>query len=97
MKHQFSALQYKSTKLLHSHQTFVVLVAVLIVLMMVFLRINTLSSIPLDQSYLNQETSKLKSVRFNEDAIEQIKTLNDSNVSDPGTQLPQNRQNPFNE
>lgn len=97
MKGKFNTQIYRLQKIFHNHQTFVVLTAVLLVLTIVFLRIHTLNSMPLDESYLNQETSKIKSVRFNEDAIEQIKALNDSNVKDPGTQLPANRQNPFNE
>jgi hypothetical protein len=97
MKSQLPALKRKTQKLLRGHQAFVVLLFVLFVLMGVFLRINTLSNQPLDTTYLNQESSKLKSVRFNEDAIEQIKLLKESNVADPGTQLPLNRQNPFNE
>lgn len=97
MKLKLTKANYKLQKLLHEHQAFVVLVVMLLVLMGVFLRINTLSNQPLDQAYLNQESSKLKSVRFNEDAIDQIKALRESNVIDPGTQLPSNRQNPFNE
>ncbi len=97
MKSQFSSISYKFQKLFHEHQAFVVIVTVLLILTAVFLRINTLSNQPLDKVYLDQETSKLKSVRFNEDAVDQIKALNDSNVQDPGTQLPGNRQNPFNE
>ncbi len=97
MKSQFTTLNYKLQKLLHEHQAFVVLVIALLVLMGVFLRINTLANQPLDQAYLTSESSKLKSVRFNEDAIRQIKALQESNVNDPGTQLPSNRQNPFNE
>lgn len=97
MKNQLSNYKYRLIKLLHSHQSFVILLAVLLVLLLVFLRINTLGNLPLDQAHLNREAEKIKPVRFNEDAIEQIKALNDSNVADPGTQLPGNRQNPFNE
>jgi hypothetical protein len=97
MKSQLNTLSYKFQKLFHEHQAFVVMVTALLILIAVFLRINTLSNQPLDQTYLNQEASKLKSVRFNEDAVNQIKALNDSNVKDPGTELPGNRQNPFNE
>lgn len=96
-KGQLSSLKYRLTKTLHSHQAFVVLLAALIVLLLVFIRINTLGNLPLDQKYLNQEVEKIQPVRFNEEAIEQIKALNDSNVTDPGTQLPNDRQNPFNE
>ena len=61
------------------------------------IRINSLGNLPVDQQYLDQETAKIKSVKFNEKSIEQIKALNDSNVSLPDTQLPSGRQNPFNE
>lgn len=97
MKSQFAKYRYRFTKVLRSHQAFVVLLGVLSVLLVVFIRINTLSNMPTDQGYLNQEVEKLKPVRFDEEAIEQIRALNDSNVNDPGTQLPSNRQNPFSE
>lgn len=97
MKLQFASYRYRFAKALHSHQTFVIILGVLLVLLGVFLRINGLNSLPLDEAHLKQETEKIKPVRFNEEAIEQIKLLNDSNVDDPGTQLPGNRQNPFNE
>jgi hypothetical protein len=88
---------YQLGKTLRVHQVFVIVVAVLLVLLAVFIRINELGSMPLDQTYLQQEIDKIKPVKFNQEAIEQIKALNESNVSDPGTRLPANRQNPFNE
>lgn len=88
---------YQLSKTLRVHQVFVIVVAVLLVLLAVFIRINELGSMPLDQAHLQQESDKIKPVKFNQEAIEQIKALNESNVSDPGTQLPANRQNPFNE
>ncbi|MFO0971192.1 MAG: hypothetical protein U0520_02460 [Candidatus Saccharimonadales bacterium] len=88
---------YQLGKVMRTHQTFVVLVVVLLVLLAVFIRINELGSMPLDQAYLQQEGEKIKSVKFNEEAIEQIKALNESNVNDPGTRLPTDRQNPFSE
>lgn len=97
MKDQLLAYRYKLIKQLHAHQTFVVLLAALIVLLAVFLRISSLGSTPVDQEYLNQTINTLKPVSFNEEAVKQIEALKDSNVNDPGTQLPPNRQNPFNE
>lgn len=97
MKKQLNLLKYRLAKLFKNHQAFVVIVVVLMVLMAAMLRINSLSNIPLDQGYLDKKSSELKSVQFNQDAISQIQDLNDSNVDDPGTQLPSNRQNPFNE
>ncbi len=97
MQKKFVALKYKASKLLHQHQTFVVLTIVLSVLIVVIVRINNLSNLPLDQGYLNEQTSQIKNVNFNQNAIDQIKQLNDSNVTAPGTELPSNRLNPFNE
>ena len=97
MKAQLSSFNFRFQKLFHEHEAFVVIIGALLILTAVFLRINTLSNKPVDQSYLTSQSSTIQSVRFNEDAIEQIKQLNESNVNDPGTQLPGNRQNPFNE
>lgn len=97
MKLELSKYKYAVSKTLRSHQAFVVLLLVLVVLLAVFIRINTLNNLPVDQTRINQESSKVKPVRFDEDAIKQIEALKDSNVEDPGTQLPGNRQNPFNE
>ena len=97
MQKKFSKFKYKFYKVFRSHQTFVVLVVVLLLLTAVVIRINSLGNIPTDQVYLDKKLGETKSVNFNRDAIEQIKLLNESNVSTPGTQLPTNRQNPFNE
>lgn len=88
---------YRFSKIFTAHQAFVVIVCVLAVLLLVLMRINTLSNLPINQAYLNTETESIKTVRFNQEAIEKIKTLNESNVEDPGTQLPGNRENPFSE
>lgn len=97
MKSKFTNFQHQLVKVLHNHQAFAVLTAVLFVLTAVFLRISALSNTPIDQSYLNQEIEKVKPVQFNQDAIDEIEKLKESNIADPGTQLPTNRQNPFNE
>ena len=97
MKKQLNQLKYKLLKLSRSHQTFIMIVVVLTLLIITMLRINTLSNIPLDQTYLDQRSNEVKTVKFNRDAIDKIESLNDSNVAVPGTQLPSNRQNPFNE
>ena len=94
---QLTNLKYRLSKLFKVHHAFVVLTAVLLVLVVAFMRVNTLNNLPLDQTYLNQEKGKIKTVRFNEAAIEEIKALRDSNVAAPGTELPKDRQNPFNE
>jgi len=97
MGESIKRLKYDFLKIFREHQAFVVISAVLIILIAVFLRINALSNMPLDQRYLDTESSKIKTVRFNQEAIEQIKELNDSNVTTPKVTLPSNRQNPFNE
>ena len=95
MNQKFKDYIYKSTKLLHAHQAFVVLVTVLIVLTFVIIRINTLNNLPVDQAYYDQQTAQLKTVVFNHEAITKIEMLRDSDVTQPGTSLPANRNNPF--
>lgn len=97
MKQNLQKLQYKFTKFFHTHEAFVVLTLVLVALMAVVLRINYLNNLPADEDYYNQSVSDIKPVTFNQEAIEKIEQLRDSNVDDPGTQLPQDRNNPFTE
>ena len=97
MEAKLAPLKYKTTKLLRSHQAFVVLVTMLLILVAAVIRVNALSNLPVDQNYINLKKSEIQNVRFNEQAIEQIRQLNESNVAAPGTELPKNRQNPFNE
>jgi hypothetical protein len=97
MTQKLAHFKYRFTKLFHSHQAFVVTTIVLCVLLLVFARINVLNEMPEDQVYLDSKISTIKKVNFNEDAIKQIETLKDSDVTTPGTDLPINRQNPFNE
>jgi len=89
--------RYRLAKIFRLHQAFVILILVLMVLVAVFYRVKSLNDLPVDKVYMNQEMQKIKTVKFNEEAIEQIKALRDSNVATPGTDLPKNRQNPFNE
>lgn len=97
MKKQFNRIKYRLSKVLRTHQGFVVIVVVLTLLIVAVLRLNMLGNIPVDQTYLDQQSSQIKSVKFNQDAISQIEDLQDSNVADLGTRLPANRENPFNE
>ncbi len=97
MKSSFASYKYSLIKLFRLHQGFIVITTVLVLLVGVFIRINTLGNMPLDQEYLQKQTSEIKNVKFNKEAIEKIKALNDSNVTAPGTELPSNRQNPFSE
>ncbi len=97
MKNRFLKNYYSFIKVFHTHEAFVVLTIVLIALIGVVARINHLSNLPADQLYFDQSSSEIKAVNFNEDAIKKIEQLRDSNVQDPGTQLPVDRNNPFNE
>lgn len=92
---KLSALRYKLAKSLRGHEAFIVSVIALLILLLLTLRINSLNNIPMDQAYYDQKTSEVKGVTFNQEAIEQIETLRDSNVADPSAQLPDGRDNPF--
>lgn len=94
---RFQGLKYRFLKIFQAHQAFVVLVIALFILMAAFFRVQTLTDTPIDQEYIDEASLDIKTVRFNQSAIEQIKSLRDSNVVAPGTNLPQNRQNPFSE
>lgn len=95
MNQKLALYRYKTAKFLHLHQAFVILVTVLLLLVFVAFRINTLSNLPMDEAYYTKQTSQLKTVRFNQEAIKQIEELRDSNVTAPGTSLPKDRTNPF--
>lgn len=97
MKNKLITKYYSVVKIFHTHEAFVVLTIVLVALIAVVVRINHLSNLPPDQAYFDKSSSEIKSVNFNEDAINKIEQLRDSNVQDPGTQLPVGRNNPFNE
>lgn len=97
MQERLNIYKYQLQKLTRSHQAFIVIIIVLLLLLGVFVRINNLGNLPTDKAFMDQELSNVKPVVFNQQAIEQIKALNDSNVAVPTTQLPVNRQNPFSE
>lgn len=97
MKQKVTQLYYSFIRIFHNHEAFVVLTISLTALIVVILRINNLNNLPADQLYYDQAVSEIKSVNFNEDAINKIEQLRDSNVEDLGTQLPVDRTNPFNE
>lgn len=94
---RLKSAKYRFLKILRAHQAFVVLVIVLGILLFAFLRVQTITNIPLDQAYIDDASLDIKTVKFNQQAIEQIKSLRDSNVVAPGTDLSENRQNPFSE
>lgn len=97
MKNKFAKYYYSFIKMFHTHEAFVALTLVLLALIGVVARINYLSNLPPDQTFLDLSSSQIKAINFNEDAIKKIEQLRDSNVEDPGTQLPVDRNNPFNE
>ena len=97
MNQKLTHTKYKLTKFFHSHQAFVVIAVVLVILLSVFVRINTLNEIPVDQAYLDKEVSQIKTVNFDKSAIKEIEALSDSDITVPGTDLPANRKNPFSE
>lgn len=68
----------------------------LIVAIVAFLsfRINHYSDVQSDQQRIDDQLSQIKVVRFNNDAIEKIKSLQD-NSTDVQAELPSNRTNPF--
>lgn len=84
-------------KVLRAHQLFSVTFVFLLILIVMVLRIRHLSDLPPDQGYIDEQLLKTKTVNFNQQAIEDIQALRDSNVSVPDSQLPGNRQNPFSE
>lgn len=97
MTGKFVVLRHRIVKILRNHQIFVTLVVILAVIIAVVVRIGMLNSINTDQSVVDNETSSLKPVKFNQAAIDEMRELRDSNVTIPGTELPGNRQNPFSE
>lgn len=97
MKQKISRSIYLLKRTLNNHQVFVVLAVVLAVIVAVLARYYMLSSLPIDQAYVDEEVQKVKPVRFDDEAIKQMENLRDSNVGDPGTDLSTSRQNPFTE
>ncbi len=97
MKQKISKLIFRVKKVLHHHQGFVVSIMLLLVILATVLRIQFLNEMRPDQAYLDERADSVRSVNFNQKAIEQIEALRDSNVTAPGTQLPGNRDNPFSE
>jgi hypothetical protein len=94
---KLAVFSHKFQRIFKLHQVFVVTLALLILLIAVVMRVSTLSNLGPDQNYLNQQASKVQVVNFKEDAIKEIESLRDSNVTVPATQLPSGRQNPFSE
>ncbi len=97
MKDTFKKIQLKVSTLLVHHQTFVVVALLLALTTGVVFRLTNLSNMEPSQEVIDDQVRSVKSVIFNEDAVEKIEALRDSNVKKPGTQVQQNRDNPFRE
>lgn len=97
MKTKILSLKYRGLKLIRNRQIFISVITVLLIASAVVVRISMLNSLPVDQAYIDDQTVKLKPVRFDESAIEAMEKLQDSNVRVPDAQLPRNRTNPFSE
>lgn len=97
MKKKFTKAYLKLQRVFAKRHGMIVLAIVLVVSSLVILRITALSNIEPDQELLDEQTGRVQSVIFNQDAIEKIEDLRDSNVKEPGTQIQKDRQNPFSE
>jgi hypothetical protein len=97
MKEKLKKIRFAVTDVFSKHEVFVVLAVLLAVAGLVVFRLSSLSSIEPDQAYIDDQTFSVKPVQFNEEAIEKIEALRDSNVKDLGTQVQEDRQNPFSE
>ena len=97
MKEKLKTLRFKSSELINKHEVFVVLAILLFISAMVIFRLISMSNIEPDQGYIDDQTISIQPIKFDEDAIEKIEDLRDSNVKDLGTQIQNNRENPFSE
>lgn len=88
MNQQLELFKYKFSKIFRLHQAFIVLVFVLLILIGVVIRINTLSNIPIDQAYSIRNPLKLKLCNSMK-ALLKYRALNDSNVATPRTDQPE--------
>ncbi len=95
MKDKFKKIRFKVSEIFSKHQAFVVMIVFLAIFATVIYRLTILSNIKADQTVIDDQTATLKTINFNQDAIDKIEQLKDSNVKTPGTQLQKDRQNPF--
>lgn len=70
------------------------LLMIVSVVAFVSFRINHYSDTQSDQARIDEQLSQIKQVRFDNDAIDKIKSLEDHST-DVQTDLPDNRDNPF--
>lgn len=97
MKISIQKLRTRLSYIFKQHQAFVVLVFLFVIAAWVILRLLSLSSLEPNQQYIDDQTRTFQTVEFDQKAVKEIEALQDSGVAVPGTQLPNNRQNPFNE
>ena len=97
MKLKIAKLKFRTLKLLHTHQAFVVTMGLLAVASLVVARLSILNNLSPSQKVLDENATKTKTVNFNQQAIDQIKALRDNNVTVPGTEVSRGRDNPFSE
>lgn len=95
MRQGIQKLQFKLQSIFSSHQAFVVLSLLLVIASIVIFRLISLSNLEPSAEYIDDQTRAIQPVPFNEEAIEEIKALRESNVSNPGTQIQEDRNNPF--
>jgi len=96
MKKKFTNYYLKLQRVFERRHGMIVLAVVLFITILVVLRISALSNIEPDQEVLD-ESQSVQSVIFNQEAIDKIEALRESNVKEPGTQIQRDRQNPFSE
>ncbi len=97
MKQKLTAFLYKFKRFFKVHQAFVTIIGMLLVIIAVVIRLNMLGNMEPNQAYVDDETTKIKTVQFDQEALGEIQALRESHVTVPGTQLPEGRQNPFSE
>lgn len=95
MKQKVQRTYTKIKNVLTKNQVFVVACVFLGITALVLYRLMVLSNITPDQAAIDDQKRAIKSVKFNQEAIDKIEALRDSNVKTPGTDLQKNRQNPF--
>jgi hypothetical protein len=95
MRQKIQAIQFKMQSVFSSHQAFVVLSLLLIIATLVIFRLTSLSNLEPSAEYIDDQTRTIQPVPFNEEAIKEIQALRNSNVSNPGTQIQEDRSNPF--
>ncbi len=94
---KMNAIKYGLSKTFRTHQLFVVLVTLLIILIVTVYRVISMTNLSTELSGIDTSSASVKAIKFDEDAIERIRSLRDNNVSNPGVSIPNDRSNPFNE